>query len=37
MGELSFGSRWAHKLTKGPYNSSNWVEEYKIVTDKYTI
>ena len=23
MGELCFGGRWAPKLTKGPYNSSN--------------
>ena len=30
------GGRWAPKLTKGPYNSSNWVEGYEIVTDKYT-
>ena len=22
-GELCFGGRWAPKLTKGPYNSSN--------------
>ena len=37
MGELSFGGRWTPKLTKGPYNSSNWVEGYEIVTDKYTL
>ena len=37
MGELSFGGRWAPKLTKGSYNSSNWVEGYKIVMDKYTL
>ena len=37
LGELSFGGRWAPKLTKGPYNSSNWVEGYEIVTDKYTL
>ena len=36
MGELSFGGRWAPKLTKGPYNSLNWVEGYEIVMDKYT-
>ena len=36
-GELSFGGRWTPKLTKGPYNSSNWVEGYEIVTDKYTL
>ena len=36
-GELSFGGRWAPKLTKGPYNSSNWVEGYEIVMDKYTL
>ena len=36
-GELSFGGRWAPKLTKGPYNSLNWVEGYEIVTDKYTL
>ena len=36
-GELSFGGRWDPKLTKGPYNSSNWVEGYEIVTDKYTL
>ena len=23
LGELSFGGRWAPKLTNGPYNSSN--------------
>ena len=37
MGELSFGGRWAPKLTKGPYNSSNWVKGYEIVIDKYTL
>ena len=37
MGELSFGGRWVSKLTKGSYNSSNWVEGYEIVTDKYTL
>ena len=37
MGELCFGGRWTPKLTKGPYNSSNWVEGYEIVTDKYTL
>ena len=37
MGELSFGGRWASKLTKGSYNSWNWVEGYEIVTDKYTL
>ena len=37
QGELSFGDRWAPKLTKGPYNSSNWVEGYEIVMDKYTL
>ena len=37
LGELSFGGRWAPKLTKGPYNSSNWVEGYEIVMDKYTL
>ena len=36
-GELSLGGRWVPKLTKGPYNSSNWVEGYEIVTDKYTL
>ena len=36
MGELCFGGRWAPKLTKGPYNPSNWVEGYAIVMDKYT-
>ena len=36
-GELSFGTRWAPKLTKGSYNSSNWVEGYEIVMDKYTL
>ena len=36
-GELSFGGRWAPKLTKCPHNSSNWVEGYEIVTDKYTL
>ena len=36
-GELSFGGRWVPKLTKGPYNSSNWVEGYEIVMDKYTL
>ena len=25
------------KLTKCPYNSSNWVEGYEIVTDKYIL
>ena len=37
MEELSFGGRWTPKLTKGPYNSSNWVEGYEIVIDKYTL
>ena len=37
LGELSFGGRWVPKLTKGPYNSSNWVEGYEIVMDKYTL
>ena len=36
-GELYFGGRWVPKLTKGPYNSLNWVEGYEIVTDKYTL
>ena len=36
-GELSFRDRWTPKLTKGSYNSSNWVEGYEIVTDKYTL
>ena len=37
MGKLSFGGRWAPKLTKNLYNSSNWVEGYEIVMDKYTL
>ena len=37
LGELSFGGRWTPKLTKDPYNSSNWVEGYEIVMDKYTL
>ena len=37
MGELSFGGRWAPKITKGPYNASNWVEGYEIITDKYIL
>ena len=37
LGELCFGGRWAPKLTKDPYNSSNWVEGYEIVMDKYTL
>ena len=28
---------WTPKLTKCSYNSSNWVEGYEIVTDKYTL
>ena len=36
LGELSFGGKWAPKLTKDLCNSSNWVEEYEIVMDKYT-
>ena len=36
-GELSLGGRWTLKLTKGPYNYSNWVKGYEIVTDKYTL
>ena len=36
-GELSFGGGWAPKLTKGSYNSWNWVEGYEIVMDKYTL
>ena len=26
-GELCFGGGWAPKLTKGPYNSSNWAQD----------
>ena len=37
LGELCFGGRWVPKLTKGPYNFSNWVEGYEIVIDKYTL
>ena len=37
MGELSFEGRWPPKLTKDPYNSSNWVEGYEIITDKYIL
>ena len=37
LGELSFEVRWTPKLTKSPYNSSNWVEGYEIITDKYTL
>ena len=37
LGELSFEGKWTLKLTKGPYKSSNWVEGYEIVTDKYTL
>ena len=29
-GELCFGCRWAPKLTKGPYNSSNRAQSMKI-------
>ena len=37
LGELAFEGRWASKLTKGEYNSLNWVEGYEIVMDKYTL
>ena len=37
LGELAFEGRWASKLTKGEYNSLNWVEGYEIVIDKYTL
>ena len=37
LGELSFRGRWTCKLIKGSSNSSNWVEGYEIVTDKYTL
>ena len=37
MGELSFEGRWPPKLTKDPYNSSNWVEGYEIITVKYIL
>ena len=36
-GELCFGGRRGSKLTKGSYNSSNWVEGYEIVMNKYTL
>ena len=37
MRELCFRGRYAPKLTKGLYNSSNWVERYEIVTNKYIL